>query len=100
MTLFYRTKSKKHVKRYGFLSFASRYKEQLDAGLGSLKTTSEKIVHKTSEFLVNKIAEASTNLYGNKFMKSRPIEEITIPPEKREETLNESRKVLWRWNNI
>ena len=88
-------RAKKYIKGYGFLSFASRYKKHLlHAGLGTLKTTSEKVVHKTSEFLGNKIAEALTNLYGNKFMKSKSVEEITIPPEKREETLKELRQVL------
>ena len=88
-------RAKKYIKGCGFLSFASKYKKHLlDAGLGSLKTTSEKVVHKTSEFLGNKIADALTNLYGNKFMKSKPVEEITIPLEKREETLNELRQVL------
>ena len=30
----------------------------------------------------------------------QPVEEITIPPEKREEILNELRQVLAKWNTI
>ena len=43
---------RKYVKGYGFLSFARKYnKRLLDTGLDSLKNTSEKVVHKTGEFL-------------------------------------------------
>ena len=31
-------------------------------------------------------------------MKQEPVEEITIPQEKREEILNELREVLKKWN--
>ena len=63
-------------------------------GLDSLKTTSKEVVHKTREFLGNKIADAVTNLYDNKIAKTKPAEEITIQPETREEILNELRQVL------
>ena len=33
-------------------------KQLLNTGLGSLKTASKKVVHKTDEFLGNKIADA------------------------------------------
>ena len=52
-------RTRKYVKGYGFLSFARKYKKQLlDTGLDSLKTTSKKVVHKSGEFLGNKIANA------------------------------------------
>ena len=78
------------IKGYGFLSFARKYKKQiLDTGLDSLKPTSEKVVHRASELIGNKITDAVTkpNDDGN-------VEEIIIPPEKRDETLNKLRKVL------
>ena len=31
---------------------------------------------------------------------ARTVEEMIIPPEKREEMLNELRQVLWKWNTI
>ena len=60
----------------------------MDTGLVNLKTASEKVVHKTSEFLGNKIADTVTNSYKDKFVKTKPAEEIIILPEKREEILN------------
>ena len=47
----------KYVKGYGFSSFARKYKKQLlDAGLEA----SKKEVHKTGEYLGNKIADVVT----------------------------------------
>ena len=53
------TRTIKHVKGYGFLSFARKYKNQLlDTGLDTVKTASKILVHhKDSKFLVNKIAD-------------------------------------------
>ena len=49
-------RTRKYVKGYGFLSFARKYKKQLlDTGLDCLKTASEIVVHKTGEFLRNKL---------------------------------------------
>ena len=68
------------------------------AGLNALKAASKNVVHKT--------AKAAEELIGNKIddkiVKPKPVsdenlkdaEEITIPPEKREEILNELRQVL------
>ena len=79
-------RTRKYVKGYGFLSFArnlsNKYNKQLmDTGLDSLKTDSKKVVHKTGEFLGNKIADTVANSYDNKIVK--PVEEIIIPPEKK-----------------
>ena len=60
----------------------------LDTGLDSVKTASKKVVHKAGEFIGNKIA------HDDKIKKQEPVEEITIPPEKRDEILNKFRKVL------
>ena len=61
----------------------------MHTGLNSSKTASKKVVHKTGEF-----ADAVTNWYDGKILKTKPVEEIIIPPEKREEILNELRQVL------
>ena len=45
-------RTRKHVKGYGFLSFASEYKKKLlNTVLDSLKTVSRKVFHKTGKFL-------------------------------------------------
>ena len=88
-------RTKKHVERYGFLSFAIKYKKQLlHTGTDSLKPASKKLVHKTVEFMGNKIADAVTNLLDDKIGKTNAVEEIIIPTEKREKILNELRQVL------
>ena len=89
-------RTRKHVKGYGFLSFARKYKKQLlDTELDALKTVSKKVVHKsaeaTGEFLGNKITDAVAKSNNDKIVKPkqvtdenpRNVEEITIPPEKR-----------------
>ena len=88
-------RTRKYVKGYGFLSFARKYKKQLlGTELDYLKTASKKVVHKTGEFLGKKIADAVTKSSNNKIVKQEPVEEIIIPPEKRDEILNELRQVL------
>ena len=57
-----------------------------------------KVVHETDGFLEYKIDDAGVNSNDDKVVKpeenSRNVEEIIIPPEKREEMLNELRQVL------
>ena len=44
------------LKNYGFLSFARKYKNQLlNTGIDVVKTTFKKGVHKTGEFIGNKL---------------------------------------------
>ena len=97
---FIEPRARKYVKGYGFLSvarnFSNKYRKQLlDIELDALKTASKNIVHKateaTGEFLGNKIAGTATNSDDNKTVKTKPVEEIIIPPEKRGEILNELR---------
>ena len=65
-----------------------------------IKNVAHKAAEATGEFLGNKMADAK--LYDGKSIKlkampdanSRDVEEIIIPPEKREEILNELRQVL------
>ena len=96
-------RTRKYIKGYEFLSFARnlfvKYGEKLldtarKTGLGPAKTASKNVVHKkveaTGEFIGNKITEKIAKPDAN----SRNVEEINIPPEKREETLSQLRKVL------
>ena len=46
----------------------------LDTKLYSLKTASKTLIHKTGEFLGNKIADAVTNSYNHKVLKTKPQE--------------------------
>ena len=78
-------KTRKYVKGYWFLSSARKYKKQLlDTGIDTVKAASKKVVHKAGEFIGNKIADAVTKSSNDKVVKQEPIEEIIIPPEKRD----------------
>ena len=88
-------RTRKYAKGYGFLSFARKNKKQLfDTGVDALKTTSKKVVHKTSKFVGNKIAHAVTKSNGDKMVKQEPVEEIIIPLGKRDGILNNLRQVI------
>ena len=85
------------------MPFARKYiKQLLHAGLDSLKTSFKKVVHKTSDFIGNKITGAVAKSSEDKTIKEkyvidenpRNVEEIIVPPEKRKETLNELRPIL------
>ena len=54
-------RTSKYLKRYGFLSFARKYKKQLlDTGLDPLKAASKKVDRKKGELSGNKIADVVT----------------------------------------
>ena len=53
-----------------------------------------KVFHKAGEFIGNKNENPVTNPNDDNVEKQEPIEEIIIPPEKRENILNKLRKVL------
>ena len=89
-----------------FFSFArnlsNKYRKQLlDTGLDTLKTSSKKVVCKSAEamgeFIGNKVADAVVKSKNSNIVKQKPLldeiarndEEIIIPPENREEILNE-----------
>ena len=66
--------------------FHKKYRKQLlDTWIDSLKTASKIIVHKTSEYLGNKIADTVAKSYDEKIVKpdenSRDVEETVIPPK-------------------
>ena len=93
------SKFKKYVKGYGFLSFAKNFadkygKKLIDTatktGIDAAKTASKRVVQKT--------AEATGDLTGNKIAdkitsigKPKEIEEIYIPPEKRQQIIDDLR---------
>ena len=66
-------------------NLSKKYKKQF------FDTASEKVVHKAAEaieeFLWNKITDAVANSYGDGIVKTKPVEKIINPPEKREEIL-------------
>ena len=55
---------------------------------------SKKVVHKAGEYLGNKTADAVTKSNDDNIEKEKPVEEIIISPEKREDILHKLRKVL------
>ena len=90
---------RKYVKGYGFLSFAKKFgnkygKKLMDiatkTGIDAAKTASKRVVQKTAEatgdLIGNKIADKITSIG-----KPKEIEEIYIPPEKRQQIINDLR---------
>ena len=78
-------------------NLSNKYRKQLlNTELDALKTASKKLFHKlaetTDEFLGNKITDTVAKSNNNKIVKA--VEEVIIPPEKKEEILNESIQVL------
>ena len=86
---------RKYVKGYVFLSFAKKIsnkygKKVMDTatkpGIDPAKTASKRVVQKTAEatgdLIGNKIADKITSI-GKPKEKTKEIEEIYIPPEKR-----------------
>ena len=76
----------RYVKGCGFLyafarNLSHKYKKQLmDVRLGSLKNASKKLLHQTGESLGNKTANTVANSCDKKIVKTKPVEEIFIPP--------------------
>ena len=97
--LFYRTRTRKYVKGYGFLSFGrnltNKYGKQL---LNTAKSAFKKVIHKTAEttgqLIENIIADKTAKPKPVSDENSRNVEEKFIPPEKTEEIYNELRQVF------
>ena len=94
---FCRTKDKKkgQFSRNLFFMYGEKLLDTArNTGLDATKTASKKLVHKaieaTGEFIGNKIAEKIVKRDAD----LKIVEEINVPPEKREEILNELRKVI------
>ena len=93
---------RKYVKSYGFLSFARKFgdkygKKLMDTatktGTDAAKTTSKRVVQKTAEatgdLIGNKKADKITSV--GKPKEKGKIEEIYIPPEKRQQIIDDLR---------
>ena len=65
----------------------TKKKQLLDTGQDAFK----KVIHKASESMGNKIADAVTKSNDDKIVKQEPVEEMINPPEKRNEILNKLR---------
>ena len=105
----YSTKPKfrKYVNRYGFLSFARKFgnkygKKLIDTatktGIDAAKTASKRVVQKTAEgtgdLKIFKIADKTTSIGKTKEKekgKTNKPEEIYIPPEKRQQIIDDLR---------
>ena len=94
---------RKYVKGYGFLSFARKFgdkdgKKLMDTatktGIDAAKTASKRVVQKTEEatgdLTGNKIADKTTSV-GKSKEKTNETEEIYIPPEKRQQIIEDLR---------
>ena len=96
---------RKYIKGYGFLSFARKFsnkcgKSLMDTatrtGMDVAKTASKRVVQKTAEatgdLIENKIADKITSIGKPKEKeKTKEIEEIYIPPEKRQQIIDDLR---------
>ena len=96
---------RKYVKGYGFLSFArksgNRYGKKLmdtatETGIDAAEAASKRIVQKTAaatgDLIGSKIAYEITSIGKPKEKeKTKEIEEIYIPPEKRQQIIDDLR---------
>ena len=99
----YSTESKfrKYVKGYGFLSFArklgSKYSKKLidtatKTGIDAAKTASKKTAKAIGDLIGNKIADKITSVGKTKEKeKTNKPKEIYIPPDKRQQIINDLR---------
>ena len=80
-------------------NLSNKYAKQLlDAaaktGLDALKSASKKVVHKAAEVTGQFIGNKITDRIAKPDESLRDVEEIVIPPEKREEILNKLKLLL------
>ena len=98
------TRLRKYVKGYGFLSFAKKFgnkygKKLIDTAsktvIDAAKFSSKRVVQKPAEasgdLIGNKIADKITSIGKRKEKETKKTEEIYIPPEKRQEIINDLR---------
>ena len=90
---------RKCIEGYGFLSFAREFNDKYEilmdtvtkTGIDAAKTASKRVVQKTAEatgdLIGNKIADKITSI-GKSKEKEKP-EEIYIPPEKRQQIIDD-----------
>ena len=102
---------RKYVKGYGFLSFAKKFgnkcgKKLMDTatktGIDAAKSDSKTVVQKTAEakgdLIGNKIADKITSIGKPKEKETKEIEEIYIPPEKRQQIIDDLRLFWKMWH--
>ena len=96
-------KFRKYVQGYGFLSFSRKCGDRYDkkimdtatkTGIDAAKTASKRVVQKTAEatgdLIGNKIANKITSIGKPKEKeKTKKVEEIYIPPEKRKQLIDD-----------
>ena len=96
---------RKYFKGYGFLSFARKFGDKYGkklmntttkTGINAAKTASKRVIQKTAEatrdFVRNKIADRITSVgKSKKEQKTKKVEKNYIPPEKREQIIDELR---------
>ena len=96
---------RKYVERYGFLSFSRKFgdkygKKLMDTvtktGIVAAKTASKRVVQKiteaTGDLIGNRIADKITSIGKPKEKeKTTKVEEIYIPPEKRQQIIDDLR---------
>ena len=96
-------KYRKYVKGYGFLLFSRKFGDKYGKKLKDAATKTEIDAAKTaSKRVVQKTAEATLDLIGNKIAdkitsvskskkddKTKKVEEIYIPPEKRQPIIDD-----------
>ena len=100
-------KFRKYVKGYGFLLFARKLdniygKKLIDTatktGIVAAKTSSKRVVQKTAEargdLIGYKIADKITSIGKPKEKETKKIEEIYVPPEKRQQIIDDLR-LFW-----
>ena len=93
-------KFRKYVKGYDFLSFARKFnnkyskklidtatKTRIDAAKTASKGVVQKIAEATGNLIGNKIADKITSIGKPKVKETKKIEEIYIPPEKRQQII-------------
>ena len=93
---------RKYAKCYVFLSFAKKFvnkygKKLMDTatktGTNAAKTDSKKVVQETAkatgDLIGNKIADKITSIGTPKEKETKEIEEIYIPPEKRQQIIDD-----------
>ena len=102
MTYSTEPKFRKYIKGYRFLAFARKFgdkygKKLMDTakkktGLDAAKTTSKRVVQKTAEatadLIGNKIPDKITSVGKSKEKTNKP-DEIYIPPEKRQQVIDD-----------
>ena len=103
-------KFRKYVKEYGFLLFARKFSDKYSktlmdtatkTGIDAAKTSSKRVVQKSAEatgdLFGNKIADKITSL-GRPKEKTKKVEEVYIPLEKRQQIIDDL-KLFWKYKN-